>query len=318
MSSTIFSYSKKLLPIIGVAIFIYLLYSLNIEDILASLLRINPLFLLFAVSLTLPRVLIRNYAWQCILQEQNIKITFYQSLKIFLIGFFYGSITPGYIGQLVRVPYLKEKTKEPYGKLFVNSVLEVVIHTLSLYGMMVLGSLLIFGSIPELFYITLLWILILACVLFFFLKQKRGEHFFFTLIKYLIPKKLKQSFNLFVGAFYKDFPHVHKLLFPLLLGIFTWVLIFSQEYLVVIALGLPIPYLFFLLLYPIANTAGFLPITFAGLGTRELTAIAIFSTLFSVTAEDIFVLSLVGFLITDIFTGAIGFVFSVFETKYSQ
>jgi uncharacterized membrane protein YbhN (UPF0104 family) len=66
-------------------------------------------------------------------------------------------------------------------------------------------------------------------------------------------------------------------------------------------------------LFPIANTAGYLPITFAGLGTRELTAIFIFSTLFAAPEEKIFVVSIMGFLITDILIGFIGFILSLFE-----
>ncbi|UCD13782.1 MAG: flippase-like domain-containing protein, partial [Thermoplasmatales archaeon] len=259
----------------------------------------------------------RNYAWQLIQKEQKIKLGFLQSLKIFLIGYFYASITPGYIGQLMRVPYMKEKTGEPYGKLFVNSILETVIHTLSLYGMMVVGALLIVGTTPELFTITTAWIVILAVVLFYFIKKERGENLFFILIKYLVPKKLKYNFNKFVGTFYADFPKIRKLIAPLIIGLFTWIIIFSQEYIFVLALGVDIPYLYFLLLFPIANTAGFIPITFAGLGTREATAIFLFSTigLFNVGKEEIFVVSIVGFIITDLCTGFIGFILSLTEAR---
>ena len=70
-----------------------------------------------------------------------------------------------------------------------------------------------------------------------------------------------------------------------------------------------------MLLFPVANVVGYIPITFAGLGTRELTAIIIFSTLFLVPEAEIFVVSLLGFVITDVFTGFIGFIFSLSETK---
>ena len=103
----------------------------------------------------------------------------------------------------------------------------------------------------------------------------------------------------------------------MILGVITWVIIFSQEYILVIALDLDVSYLFFLLLFPVANVVGFIPITFAGLGTRELTAVFIFSTLFMVSEAEIFVVSLLGFIITDIFTGFIGFLVSLTETKIS-
>jgi len=310
-------YVKKFLPLIGIIILFYIIYSLDIEKIIDAFFSINPIYIIIALSLTLPRLLIRNYAWQLIQKEQNINLGYYESLKIFLIGFFYGSITPGYFGQLMRIPYMKEKTGDPYGKLFVNSTLEVIIHTMSLYGMILLGTFLVIGTRPDLFYISAIAIFIIIVILLFFVKKERGEKLFHTLIKYFIPKKIKSHLTKFVDTFYTDFPSIKKLMLPMILGIFTWIIIFSQEYFVIIALGLNIPYIYFLLLYPIANVIGFIPITFAGLGTREAVAIFLFYTVcqFNVLEEEILVVSLVGFLITDIFTGFIGFITSLSENR---
>lgn len=315
MARKIFKQAKKFLPLIGIVIFVYIVYNLDIEKIIVVFLSINPIFIICSLTLTIPRLIIRNTAWQIIQKEQKITISFFQSLKIFLIGYFYGSITPGYIGQLMRVPYMKEKTGAPYGKLFVNSLMETIIHTLSLYGMMFIGALLVMGVLPELLYISGIWVVLLAIILFYFIKRERGEKLFHFLIHYLIPKKLKTNLYRFVDTFYTDFPEIKKLLLPLILGIFTWIIIFSQEYIIVLALGIDIPYLYFLLLFPIANVVGFIPITFAGLGTRELTAIFLFSTLFGVGEEEVFVFTILGFVITDIFTGFIGFILSLTETK---
>jgi len=315
----LFKSVKKYLPLIGIAIFVYLIFSLDINKIKDAILSINPIFLVFAIIPMLPRVIIRNHVWQLILKEQKIHISYVESLKIYLIGYFYGSITPGYMGQLIRIPFMKEKTGEPYGKLFVNTLIETIIHSLSLYGMMIMGALLVVWAMPQIFTITIIWIIILGIVLFYFIKKERGEKLFYILIKYFIPKNLKKNLNIFVDTFYTDFPRIKKLVIPLIIGISTWVIIFSQEYIIVLGMGLDIPYLYFLLLFPIANVAGFIPITFAGLGTREFTSIFIFSTIFGVTKEEVFVFTLVGFIITDILTGFIGFILSLTEarTKYS-
>ncbi len=314
MTKKIFKHAKKFLPFIGIVLLIYTIYTLDVEKIKNAFFSIKPIFIILALSLTLPRILIRNYAWQLIQKEQNIKLTFFQSLKIFLIGYFYGSITPGYLGQLMRVPYMKKKTGDPYGKLFVNSSIESIVHSSSMYIMIIIGALLIVETFPGIFPITIVWIIILAIIIIYFIKKERGEKLFYTLIKYLIPKKLKHNLNRFVQTFYNDFPKINRLILPFILGIFTWIIIFSQEYIIVIALGLNIPYIWFLLLFPLANAAGFLPITFAGLGTRELAAIVLFSTLFAVGKEEILVVSLVGFIITDLFTGFIGFLATLTET----
>jgi len=312
---SLFKHAKKFLPLIGIAIFIYIVYSLNFEDIKNAFLSIKPIYIVLALSLTLPLLLIRNYSWQLILKEQKIKLSFFQSLKIFLIGFFYCSITPGFIGHLMRVPYMKEKTGEPYGKLFVNIFIDSTLRTVAIFLMILTGALLVIGSYPKLFWITIIIFIILVLVLLYFIKKERGEKLFHKLIKYLIPKKLKDNFHKFVNTFYFDFPRITRLILPILVAFITWIIVFTQEYIIVMALGVDIPYHYFILLFPVANIAGFIPITFAGLGIREGTSILIFSTLFAVSQEDVFVFTLAGFIITDIFIGFIGFLVSLTEAR---
>jgi len=315
MAQTILRKIKLVLPFIGLFILAYIIYSLDIEKIISAFLSINPMFLVYSLLLTIPLLLIRNMTWQIILKEQTITVGFFYSLKVYLIGVFYGSITPGFSGQLMRVPYLKEKTKEPYGKLFINTIIETFVHSFSLYAMMVLGAFLVIGMIPELLPITLAVFFIFCLLAVYFTKKEWGEKFFKILIVYFIPKKLKIHLNAFVGSFYRDFPRFHMMIIPYILGVVTWIIVFSQEYLILMGLGLDIPYSMFLLLFPIANVAGFIPITFAGLGTRELTAIVIFTSMFPVTEEQILVVSLVGLIVTDLFLAALGFVLSLSETR---
>ena len=306
---------KLILPFIGLIILVYIFYSLDINKIITAFLSIEPIFVIYSLLLTIPLLLIRNTIWQIILKEQKITVGFFCSLKIYLIGVFYGSISPGYYGQLMRIPYLKEKTSEPFGKLFINTIIETFIHSFSLFGMMIIGALLVIGTLPELLPFTVIWVLCFALLAMFFTKKDRGEKFFRIIISYLIPKKIKPHLHAFVDTFYSDFPRFKTMIIPYILGAITWIIVFSQEYMILLGLGLQIPYFAFLALFPIANTAGFIPITFAGLGTRELTAIFIFTTLFSVAKEEILVLSLVGFIITDLFLGFLGFLLSLTESR---
>jgi uncharacterized protein (TIRG00374 family) len=210
---------------------------------------------------------------------------------------------------------MKEKTGEPYGKLFINSVVETIVHTISLYIMIFFGALLVLTTFPDLLKIIIIWLSILSIIIFYFINKERGQKLFNFFIKYLIPQGFKKTFHQFIETFYHDFPKISKLFYPLFLGVFTWIIIFSQYYMLVIALGLNIPYLYFLLLFPVANFVSFIPISFAGLGTRELTAIILFSTLFAVSEEKIFVVSLLGFFLTDIAAGLAGLGFSIDEAR---
>ena len=313
MTKKLFSYAKKFLPLIGIAILIILIINLDLEKIKNAFLSIEPIYIVIALLLTLPAMLLRNFAWQLLQKEQKINISFYRSLKIYLIGFFYCSITPAYAGHLMRVPYLKEETGEPYGKLFVNVFIDSTLRTIGQYLMILVGAILVFSTFPDLFWINAILLIITLITSFYFIKKERGEKILFMLIKFFIPRRFKDKFYKFVHTFYHDFPRITRLIPPMLVGLLSWLIIFSQEYIVVMALGIEIPFHIFILLFPLANVAGFVPITFAGLGVREATSILIFSTLFAIGREEILVFTLVGFMITGIFPGFIGFLVSLTE-----
>ena len=307
-------YIKKFMPLIGVTLLIYLIVDIGTDEIISTFLQISPLYVIIAAMLTLPRVLLRNLGWQLILKKQKIFVSYIKSLKIFLIGYFYGSITPGYIGQLMRIPYLKDETNEPVGKLFINTIIEEAIHTMSLYMMMVIGAFFIVDQIPEAFPIACIVLLAHVAVYAYFIKRERGEKTLHFLIRLLIPKKFKSYFTRFVGAFYDDFPNIKYLILPFIVVIPTWIIIYTQIYILGLSLGIEIPYFVFILFLAIANIVAFIPITSAGLGTREATLIFLFS-FYGVSPDRALVLSLAGFLLTDVLTGFYGFVISVAEAR---
>ena len=315
----VFKQAKKFLPLVGFIVLLIIIFNLDVEKIKNAFLQINPIFILLSLALTVPRILVRNFSWRLIQKEQNINISFFQSLKCFMIGYFYGSWTPGFLGQVMRIPYMKEKTGEPYGKLFVNSFIEVIIRIVAIYSMIIVGLIIIVVQHAEIEIAKILpfivgaVIIIQAIIFLYFINKKRGEKFFNSLVKRVIPKKLKDPSFKFVETFYKDFPKMKSLILPFIFGLVSWTIVFSQEYIIVYALGANIPYLSFLLIFPVANIAGYIPVTVAGIGFRELTSILIFSSLFGVGEEVVLVFTLLGFLITDVFLGFLGFLVSLTE-----
>ena len=315
--NAIIKHIRRFMPLIGIFLLIYLIIDIGTDEIVSTFLKITPYLILISASLTVPRIFIRNYVWQIILKKQKIHVSSITSLKIFLIGYFYGSITPGYIGQLMRIPHLKEKTGEPTGKLFINLIVEEGVHTLSLYIMMIIGAFLIINRVPEVFLVTIIFLLATLAIYGFFIKKERGEKTFHILIKLLMPNKFKPYITRFVDSFYTDFPSIKGLIYPFIIVISSWIIIYSQIYILGLSLDIEVPYFEFLMIYPIANVVAFIPITSAGLGTREATLIFLFS-FYGVTPEKALVLSIAGHLITDVLTGFYGFIISVFEARNNK
>ena len=72
---------KKLLPIIGIALFIYILSTMDIGKIIDVFLHINIWYALLSFLAIVPILLLVNYEWQMILKKHNIQVSYTYSLK---------------------------------------------------------------------------------------------------------------------------------------------------------------------------------------------------------------------------------------------
>jgi len=62
-------YFKKIVPILGIFILIFLIVDIGAEKIIATFLKISPIYVVVAAALTFPRLLIRNTQWQLLLKK---------------------------------------------------------------------------------------------------------------------------------------------------------------------------------------------------------------------------------------------------------
>ncbi len=81
-------------------------------------------------------------------------------------------------------PSLCEKTREPFGKLFINTIIDTFVHSFSIYGMIIIGAFLVVGTIPELLPVTIAWMVGFCLAVLYFSGKKRGEKFFRLIITY--------------------------------------------------------------------------------------------------------------------------------------
>lgn len=302
---------KRLIPLIGFLILFYLILEIGLDKILDSFLKLSPIAIILSAILTFPRLIVRNIAWQMICKKHKLRINFWDSLKFLLIGYLYAVVTPSYVGHLVRIPYIKEVTKEPSGKIFTNILIEVILRSFSLYILMLAGAALLFRKQPEILYVVSIYVAIALSIYWFFSNPKRGKIALKILAK-IFPKKRRDFAIYVIETFYKDFPEIKSLILPLILGGVTWLIAILQLYIIALSLDIEIPFHIFLVIYPLANAAGFIPISSGGIGTREAVVVFLLS-FFNISPERSLVLSLCGFFITDVLTGMYGFVISILE-----
>ena len=145
---------KKLLPIVGIILLIYVLWRFNIEKILAVFSTIDPFYAALCF-LSFPFfLLVINLEWYLILKQQNIHVSFAYALKNNLIGYFYGFITPGGFGNYLRSLYLKQESNAPLPKCISNIITFNTVDLITLFALSSIGGLFLLGQYPYLFILS--------------------------------------------------------------------------------------------------------------------------------------------------------------------
>ena len=115
-------------------------------------------------------------------------------------------------------------------------------------------------------------------------------------------------------SFYGHIPSLKFLVFPLLLEIGSYLLFFTQLYILALSFPINIPYFSFILIYPIASLIGLIPITISGFGTREGTLIQLF-TIYGISQDTTVAISLVGYIVTMLCPAIAGGILSLVRKK---
>jgi len=286
---------KKILPLIGVVLFIYILTRLDFLELWQTVKKINPWYCLFLPFLVLLILYLQTLKWWVLLKSQGIKVELAGLFKIHLVSSYYAFITPSRVGYFVKIPYLQSQSglsaTEISGSVIIDRILDVF--TLLIFAL--LGSLSLLSSYPNVFFIFLAIFLAFVIIILFFYSKKRARSFA-SFFKRIIPDKLKEKLEKIFNELYNNFPAKRKLLLPVLLSAFIWFILYSQTYLIALSLGINIDYWHFIGLLPISTMITLLPITINGLGTREAALILLFSS-YNVPQESIVAMSLIGFIL---------------------
>jgi uncharacterized protein (TIRG00374 family) len=305
---------KKLLPIIGIIVFVYILWRFNIEKILSVFSTINPLYAPLCF-LGIPLVFfVFNFEWQMILKRQCIHVSFIYSLKILFIGYFYGFITPGGFGAYLSSLYLKNESKTPLPKCISNIITYNSIDYITVFILGSIGGLFLLGQYPYLFILILLLLFSVTFLFVFFLRQKTSKHLFEKLLHTQIFKFIQHYVKDPIESFYEDLPSFKSLLLPFLVSFFSWVVLYTELYLIASLFDIHIPYITFIFMLAIAGSITIIPISVYGLGTRDATVVALFS-LYNIPPENSISFTLFWFTIFMVTPSIIGAFITLSENK---
>ena|SRR3989344_549051 len=278
---------SKFLPILGIALFLWILKGLGREgmmNILSILKNANlPLFI-SAAAFGFFVMLIKAWKWQLIVHSVKLKFSLWESYIAWLIGFGASIVTPGRVGDFYRVVYVRRaNNKASLGVCLSTVFFDRLIDIFIMVMFAGLGILyLIFNyQIPSAVK-YLVFAGVLGGLLFVFLFRENVVSIFLRpMFNIFIPDRHKENVRKNFKVFFtllrqmlSDRPRLAKILVVSIIG---WMLSFVQTFVFAVCLGIDVSYPFIMAITPIINMVEIVPISFSGIGTRDAVLIYFFS-----------------------------------------
>ena len=252
---------------IGPAVVIAAIYWAGPTKVWAVLSKTDLKLVAFAITLAIPLAFIKGIRWKTLLHSYDIDITLRESTSMYTIGMILSAVTPGRIGDMVKIVLLIKKGCS-IGKSIACNILDrlfdVVFVLLAGYaGMCYFSN----RFAAQLHVINIISVVVLVLLFVIILKR----HLIKKLATKLIPTQYRpaarESWNEITSVFWKN--GKGRLLLLAFWTIVFWLTQFYAVYLCGLSLGLDIPFIYLSACATVATVLSLLPITVAGVGTRD-------------------------------------------------
>lgn len=281
-----------------------LLLRIDLRETFTILVSANPFLVGLAVLGFVPFLLIKAWRWQIILADLGVPIAFREAVRLYALGLGAGMLTPGQIGDAVKIAYFRERG---FGQSIISIVLD------RLWDVLILVLLAGFGA---LFFVQLFqgeWLAIgflfaATVVVFAVVINPRSQRWFFRQLRRV--RKKEDAL-----AAYEPQPLTLRQIFiQFLLSIAATLVVYARLYLLTSALGLALPPMPFVAAMSLATIAALLPISFmGGIGTRDA-ALLLIAPIIGISAPQALALSTL-ILFLQLVNGVVGFAVWILEPK---
>lgn len=266
---------KKYLWVVGVALFLYVSLRVDWPSIVQIFKQAKINFLLLSFALVVLMLLLKTLRWKIFVDLLGVKVALPKLFVMVNKSVFWAIATPGRIGEFSRAKYLADvpsvSLTQGIWTVGAHKTLDIL-DTCFLGALSVLLFSYIFSQKVSIFVVIgLLAIFVVFAVFYLLIKKEKGKWLFRLLFKLLIPGALKPK----AEVFFSDLVSLTKKInwqalalsfFYELLQVFILAI---AELLIVMALGISVPFWFILLVIPLFDFIVSMPISILGIGVRE-------------------------------------------------
>jgi glycosyltransferase 2 family protein len=292
------TFLHRILPLVGVAILGILIYKIGLGAAIRAFSELDPKVLLMLPPLIAMSVTVQTLKWHMILRHQDVAVPFGLLFKLNLAGIFYGAITPGRAGVLVKARLLADYSSNPLSQLGASVVIDKLLELMVLAGFASVGSVIVarmYG--PKVFVAALVMLALLAALSLVLFRKGAGESILKLMFSGGASAGRVASFKRVLDNFYAGVPgRAAFIVVPLALTVCVWLMLWTQTFIVSRALAIDVPYGTFIVIVAVAALISLIPITVNGIGTRDASLVAMLAV-FGVAPEQALAMSLVGMLI---------------------
>ncbi len=296
----------KWFKLMGVGLWIFIITQLDLKKVVKVIKSLDLVWFIVAIVCLFLTFLFKGLRWRIALQAQGISYSLNKIIGIILVSSFIGFVTPGRLGDLVKVGYLKH-SDIPITLGLANVILDRV------YDILLL---LLFGCLGFVFFmeffsahlnsIASLLGFVGIVILGLFIFYEKISITFQKILKLVLPSKVNALMASKWNEFWNEFKRLAFFTFPFML-IFSFLIYasyFTEIYALSRSLGLSISFLYLGMCFSAAALVSFLPISIGGLGTREAVLIMLFAKI-SLSPESAVLLSFIDVVIFALLLGGI-------------
>ena len=291
----------KVAVTLAILLFLFWKVEFNAKGFEDTLLSVRPGYYLLSLLGVIFVLGIKSFRWRLLIRNEGSEYSAYKAFGAYMSSDAIGIITPGRIGEIARLYYVRQDTPISFYAAF-KTIVSDRIFDFTMLGWFGLSGMLFyfktFGAHPGIYYASAILILVVL-----------GYIFVIKFLEIILRFKKIQRFPVirFIHESFLAVTGKHALA---MWGItfLAYFLYFAFSWLIMIALHLSPSFIDVVFIMSIMSLSTIIPLSVAGFGTREATLVLLFGY-YGLASETAISFSLMHFTAFFLWGGLIGLVF---------
>lgn len=274
---------RAISALVSIGILVAIYWKIDFKTLLAALANTDPFWLAASLGMIVPLTLFTSWRLQQLMPQRG-QLGFGEANKLILLASVLNLVLPSKMGDIAKAYFMRDKGGMTGSLALSLVVFEKVCDMLSLLLWCVFG-LLMYPDKNALFWTMTTGVLGAFTFSLLLVASTTFANFFFDMANRFAPKKvgsklikLKEAWGQMHGYFWASKRQLAKVATT---SVFVWFLHLLQIWMFILALKAWAPFLANLALAPLALLAGLLPLTFAGVGTRDAALVLFYKPYFA-------------------------------------